>query len=113
MRAASDEPRLGACLDTQHLFASGIAFATVDEADAVVADLDREIGLERLLLVHLNDSKVDLGANRDRHENLGDGMIGGDALGNLLSHPAFATVPAVLEVPGAGKRTAAPRICRR
>jgi deoxyribonuclease-4 len=102
LHAADDDPRLGTCLDTQHLFASGRSFDTIAEADAVVADFEREIGLARLGLIHLNDSKVELGANRDRHENLGEGLIGTDALGNLLSHPRLAAVPAVLEVPGSG-----------
>jgi deoxyribonuclease-4 len=112
LRASGDDSRLGTCLDTQHLFASGVGFSTLEEADTVVADYDREIGLDRLRLVHLNDSKVGLGANRDRHENLGDGMIGTEALGNLLGHPAFATVPAVLEVPGAGNGPRAEDLAR-
>ncbi len=71
----------GVCLDTQHLWASGIPFATVEEADALVALIDATVGLGRLRCLHLNDSKVDFGANRDRHENIGDGTIGADGLG--------------------------------
>jgi deoxyribonuclease IV len=93
---------LGVCLDTQHLWASGVGFATVEEADRVVADFDEVIGLDRLRFVHLNDSKVPFGANRDRHENLGTGTIGLDGLGALISHPALRDLAAVLEVPGAG-----------
>jgi deoxyribonuclease-4 len=93
---------LGVCLDTQHLWASGISFASVEEADLVVADLDATIGLERLRCLHLNDSKVGLGENRDRHENVGEGTIGSAALGALLSHPALIDLPAILEVPGEG-----------
>jgi deoxyribonuclease IV len=102
--AAGDEraPDLGVCLDTQHLWASGVCYATLLEADAVVAEFDATIGLERLRCLHLNDSKVELGANRDRHENIGDGTIGGRALGAFISHPALVGLPAILEVPGVG-----------
>jgi deoxyribonuclease-4 len=93
---------LGICLDTQHLWASGVAFASVEEADAVVAHVETTVGLERLGCIHLNDSKVPFGANRDRHANIGDGSIGTEGLAALIGHPAFDRVPAVLEVPGAG-----------
>jgi deoxyribonuclease-4 len=95
-------PRLGVCLDTQHLWASGIGYASVEEADDVVAQFDAVIGLDRLRCLHLNDSKVELGANRDRHANVGEGTIGALALGTLLSHPALVDLPAILEVPGDG-----------
>jgi deoxyribonuclease-4 len=94
--------RLGVCLDTQHLWASGIGYASVEEADDVVAQFDAVIGLDRLRCLHLNDSMVELGANRDRHANLGEGTIGALALGIFLSHPALAGLPAILEVPGDG-----------
>jgi len=96
-------PELGVCLDTQPLWASGVSFATLDEADAVVAAFDDTIGLERLRCLHLNDSKVPLGANRDRHENIGAGTIGEAGLGALLGHPALQGLAAMLEVPGAGE----------
>ena len=95
--------RLAVCLDTQHLWASGVDYATVTEADKVVARFDDIVGLERLCCLHLNDSKVALGANRDRHENIGEGTIGAAALGNLVSHPALVGLPAILEVPGGGR----------
>jgi len=95
-------PRLGVCLDTQHLWASGIGYTSVEEADGVVADFDAVIGLDRLRCLHLNDSKVELGANRDRHANVGEGTIGALNLGLLLSHPALVNLPAMLEVPGDG-----------
>jgi deoxyribonuclease IV len=95
-------PRLGVCLDTQHLWASGTGYTSVEEADDVVADFDAVIGLDRLRCLHLNDSKVELGANRDRHANVGEGTIGALSLGFLLSHPALVDLPAMLEVPGDG-----------
>ena len=93
---------LGVCLDTQHLWASGVDFGTPQTADAVVARVDATVGLGALGCLHLNDSKVPLGANRDRHANLGEGLIGAAALGCLLAHPALQDRAAILEVPGAG-----------
>jgi deoxyribonuclease-4 len=100
--ATDDDNRLGVCIDTQHLFASGISYSTRTEADEMVSSFDSTIGVDRLGCLHLNDSKVPLGSNRDRHENLGDGEVGATALGWLLSHPALDAVPALLEVPGDG-----------
>ncbi|MCU1495122.1 MAG: apurinic endonuclease Apn1 [Acidimicrobiaceae bacterium] len=100
--ATGADPRLGVCLDTQHLFASGVDFSTIEAADAAVAALDAAVGLDRLRCIHLNDSKVALGANRDRHENLGDGEIGVSALACLIGHPDLQHAPAMLEVPGDG-----------
>jgi len=100
--AAGGDERLGICVDTQHLWASGVPFGTVEAADDVVVAIDATVGLPRLRCLHLNDSKVPFGANRDRHENLGEGTIGADGLAALLGHVALAGVPAILEVPGDG-----------
>ena len=100
--ATGDDERLGVCLDTQHLWASGIPFATVDEADDLIDLIEDTVGLRRLRCIHLNDSKVDFGANKDRHENIGDGTIGADGLAALLGHPDLQGIPAILEVPGEG-----------
>jgi deoxyribonuclease-4 len=96
------EGRLGVCLDTQHLWASGVDYASVEKADDVVARFDAVVGLDRLRCLHLNDSKVELGANRDRHENVGEGSIGAEGLGVFISQPALVGLPAILEVPGHG-----------
>ncbi len=103
VETAAAQRRLQVCLDTQHLWASGVDYSSIDKADRVVAQFDDVVGLERLCCLHLNDSKVELGANRDRHENIGAGTIGAAALGALLSHPALVGLPAILEVPGAGQ----------
>ncbi|HVC67382.1 MAG TPA: deoxyribonuclease IV [Acidimicrobiales bacterium] len=100
--AAGRDERLGVCLDTQHLWASGIPFGTVGEADDLIALIEGTVGMARLRCMHLNDSKVDFGANKDRHENIGEGTIGADGLAALLGHPALQDVPAILEVPGEG-----------
>ena len=93
---------IGTCLDTQHLWASGVGYGSLEEADAVVRGIDATVGLGSLRCLHLNDSKVPLGANRDRHENLGRGSIGETALACLLGHPSLDGLSAVLEVPGDG-----------
>lgn len=94
--------RLGVCLDTQHLWASGVDFTTEAGADAVVARIDATVGLDRLRCIHLNDSAVPFGANRDRHANLGQGTIGTAGLAALLGHRALQHLAAILEVPGDG-----------
>ena len=100
--AAGGDERLGVCLDTQHLWASGVPFTTVEEADALMSLVAATVGHDRLLCLHLNDSKVPFGANKDRHENIGDGSIGADGLAALLGHPDLQGLPAILEVPGDG-----------
>ncbi len=77
-------------------------FATLDDADELVALVEDTVGLERLQCLHLNDSKVEFGANRDRHENIGEGTIGTKGLAALLGHPDLQGLPAILEVPGDG-----------
>ena len=73
---------------------------TPEGLEAVIDNLDATCGLDRLTMVHLNDSRAPLGSNRDRHENIGEGEIGQDAFRALLRHPVFAQVPGILEVPG-------------
>lgn len=102
LERADAGPALGVCVDTQHLWASGADFTTPDLADAVVRSLDATVGLARLGCLHLNDSKVARGANRDRHANVGEGTIGAEGLGCLLAHPALDALVAILEVPGTG-----------
>jgi deoxyribonuclease-4 len=102
--ASGSDPRLGVCLDTQHLWASGVSFSTPSEADAVIRALRQTVGLDRLACVHVNDSKVGLGAGLDRHENVGQGAIGEAGFRALLGHPRLQGLPAVLEVPGTDNR---------
>jgi deoxyribonuclease IV len=97
--ALAGHPRLGVCLDSCHLFASGYDVTDPAELDRVVEELDRSIGLDRLRCLHVNDSKAPLGSNRDRHENVGDGLIG-EKLAVFLGHPKLQGLPALLEVPG-------------
>jgi deoxyribonuclease-4 len=97
--ALDGHKRLGLCLDSCHLFASGYDITKPAELDRLVQQLDREIGLDRLRCLHVNDSKTPLGSNRDRHDNIGDGLIG-EKLTVFLGHPKLQKLPALLEVPG-------------
>ena len=88
--------RLGVCLDTCHVHDAGY---DVNEVDDLLAEFDRIIGLNRLLVVHVNDSKNIRGAHKDRHENLGYGEIGFEALCKLANHPLLRDIPKILETP--------------
>jgi deoxyribonuclease IV len=92
-------PRLGVCLDSCHLYVSGCDVTDRGALDAVLAELDDRIGLDRLRALHVNDAKEPLGSNRDRHDNVLDGLMG-EQLGVFLGHPSLQGLPAVLEVPG-------------
>jgi deoxyribonuclease-4 len=94
--------RLGLCLDCCHLLASGFEIRNRDALTAVVDELDGKIGVERLAALHINDSKMPLGANRDRHAPLGDGELGERGLRVFLSEPRFEGLPALLETGPAG-----------
>ena len=94
--ALDSHPRLGVCLDSCHWWASGVDVADRGALDVAVRNLDDHLGLERLRLLHVNDSKTPLGSNRDRHELVGRGLIG-DGLATFLGHPAFASLPAIVE----------------
>ncbi len=102
IEACNGDDRLGLCIDTQHLWASGVDYSTIDGAEALVAEVDRRIGLARLRCFHLNDSKIELGGNRDRHANIDEGTIGTMGLAPLVGHPAIRDLPLLLEVPGDG-----------
>ena len=92
-------PRLGICLDSCHLYASGWDVTDRSELDRLLEEIDSTFGLDRVRALHVNDSKAPLGSNRDRHDNVLEGVMG-ERLGVFLSHPALQGLPAVLEVPG-------------
>jgi deoxyribonuclease-4 len=94
-----DGERLGICLDTCHVFTAGYELRTREGYAATMAAFDRVIGLEHLKAVHLNDSKRDFGARRDRHEHIGDGQIGLDGFRHLVNDPRLANRPGLLETP--------------
>jgi len=98
--AAGGHPRLGLCLDTAHLFEAGFDLRTAAGLDEALARLDAACGLDRLGMLHLNDSKTPIGSNRDRHENIGEGEIGLEGFRAIVTSPALADLPGILEVPG-------------
>jgi len=92
-------PRLGVCLDSCHLYVSGVDVTDAAALDALLDELEDSIGLDRLRALHVNDSAAPLGSNRDRHANIGEGLLG-ERLGVFLGNPRLQGLPAVLEVAG-------------
>ena len=92
--------RLSVCLDTCHIHDAG--YDIINDFDGVLAQFDKLIGVDRIKVVHINDSKNVCGAGKDRHENLGFGHIGFDALHAIVHHEAFKDVPKILETPWVG-----------
>lgn len=92
-------PRLGICLDSCHWYVSGVDVTDPDALDEALAGLDSAIGLDRLRCLHVNDADAPLGSNRDRHASLGVGVMK-DGIGTFVAHPAFETLPAILETHG-------------
>jgi apurinic endonuclease APN1 len=97
---AVNDPRVAVCLDTQHVWAAGYNIVEKAGLDDALDQFDREIGLDLLIAVHANDSKKELGSAVDRHDNIGEGLIGRAGFANLMAHDAFRDVPFYLEVPG-------------
>ncbi len=92
---------LGVCLDTCHLHDAGYDLTKFDE---ILDEFDEKIGLDRLLVVHVNDSKNEQGAHKDRHENIGYGHIGFETLNTIVHHPKLKDVPKILETPYIGEK---------
>lgn len=97
--ALDRHPRLGVCLDACHLYVSGVDVTDRKELDATVAELDAAVGLDRLRALHVNDAAAPLGSNRDRHANLGEGLIA-DGLSVFLGHPELQHLAALVETEG-------------
>lgn len=89
--------KLGVCLDTCHVFSAG--YDIVNDLDGVLEEFDRIIGIERLKAIHLNDSLTPFGAQKDRHEKIGKGQIGWDAIVRIINHPRLRDLPFYLETP--------------
>jgi deoxyribonuclease-4 len=96
-------PRLGVCLDSCHLYASGYDVTTRASVDELARAVDASIGLDRVRALHINDSATPLGSNLDRHANILEGLMG-EGLGAFLAYPAFQHLSAYLEVPGIQKK---------
>lgn len=102
--AAGGDERLGLCLDSCHLYASGFDIRTEEGLAQTLDQCVEIVGLERLGSLHLNDSQVGLGSNRDRHADVGEGELGEDGCAVFLSEPRFDGLPVVLETPGPDKK---------
>jgi deoxyribonuclease-4 len=88
---------LGVCLDTCHIWDGG--YDIVNDLDGVITQFDKVIGLKNLYAIHLNDSMNELGAHKDRHQKIGQGFIGFEALSRVTNHPALRDLPFILETP--------------
>jgi deoxyribonuclease-4 len=106
LQAAGGDPRLGVCLDSCHLLASGYDIRTVEGTSTVLRESSRKLGRGAVRSLHLNDSQTPLGSNRDRHANIGRGELGELGCSAFLSAPALQKLPCVLETPGENREGA-------
>jgi len=97
MHEAHGHPRIKACVDTCHMFAAGYDFRTVDGYEKTIEEFDRNVGLENLVGIHLNDSMTECGSRKDRHECIGAGEIGITGLAAWVRDPRLSDVPFILE----------------
>lgn len=93
-------PRLKVCLDTAHAYEAGYNFNNEQGLEMWITEIKKSIGLDKVELLHLNDSKTPMGSGRDMHQNIGEGFIGYEGLKMLVNHPKFVHLPLILEVPG-------------
>ena len=94
-----DKNRIGLCLDTAHAFEAGYDLSKTKGLEEVLEDFDRSIGLEKLYLIHLNDSKTPLGSRVDRHWHIGEGYIGLEGFRRIVNHRQLYHLPAIMETP--------------
>lgn len=96
-KQVDQKKRVGFALDTQHMWASGYDWQS--QLDSIVGQVDSILGLENIHAIHFNDSKTECGSKKDRHENIGDGLIGMEAMTAIFMHPKLASIPFILETP--------------
>lgn len=94
-----DKERVGLCLDTAHAFEAGYDISSREGLTDFLANLEKFIGLEKVKLIHLNDSKTPLGSRKDRHWHIGEGFLGIEGISRFINHPALKTLPAIMETP--------------
>jgi deoxyribonuclease IV len=104
IEAAGADKRLGVCLDSCHLLASGYDIRTPDGMASVLRECSRKLGRRAVRSLHLNDSQTPLGSNRDRHANVGAGELGRKGCGAFLSAPSLQKLPCILETPGENRQ---------
>ncbi|MFH0912613.1 MAG: deoxyribonuclease IV [Patescibacteria group bacterium] len=102
-KGLNTKKRFGFCLDTCHLFVSGIDLRTKSDVSQLLNKFDKLIGLSHLEFIHLNDAMFDLGSHKDRHENLGQGYIGEAGIKNIIAHPDIRKLPLIMETPRTGE----------
>lgn len=93
----NNNKNLGICVDSCHLYSAG--YDIVNDLEGVLEEIDKIVGIDRLKAVHLNDSKVEFNSKKDRHEVIGEGTIGFDAIVNIINHPILRNLPFNLETP--------------
>jgi deoxyribonuclease-4 len=99
IEGVDDHQRIGVCLDIAHTFEAGYDLSHQNGIDHTLEEFDRTIGLKRLHLLHLNDSKTPLGSRKDRHWHIGEGHIGLDGFRHLVNHPSLRHLPGIMETP--------------
>lgn len=99
LKLIDQSERVGVCLDTCHAYSSGYDLVTPEGYEAMLEDFEHEIGLRNLRCLHINDSKHPLGSHKDRHENIGDGLIGAQTFQRLVNDARLAHLPMILETP--------------
>lgn len=99
MDGVQEVEKVGVCLDTAHSFEAGYDLSKKDEIERTIESFDQTVGLKRLHLLHLNDSKTPLGSRKDRHWHIGEGYIGLDGFQYLVNHPLLKHLPAIMETP--------------
>ena len=113
INGVDDKSRIGVCIDTCHLFASGYDFRTIKDFEKTFDKFDKIVGFQYLKGMHLNDSKKDLGSRVDRHAPLGDGFIGIDAFSFIMRDKRFDNIPLILETPEPGRWADEIKLLRR
>jgi deoxyribonuclease-4 len=99
IEGVEERDRIGICLDTAHAFEAGYDLSRKEEIERTLESFDRMVGLKRLHLLHLNDSKTPLGSRKDRHWHIGEGYIGLEGFRYLINHPLLKHLPAIMETP--------------
>jgi len=99
LQGVDHEGRLGVCLDTAHAFGAGYDLSTLKGLEQTLGEFQAEIGLERLHVMHLNDTRSALGSHVDRHWHIGEGNIGREGFGNIINHPLLSLLPGIMETP--------------
>jgi deoxyribonuclease-4 len=102
MEGAKDRKRIGICFDTCHAFAAGYDLSNREGVEKTIGNLDKNLGLERLKVIHTNDSKYPLGSQKDRHMHIGEGYIGLEGFKIIVNHKYLKSLPFILETPKFG-----------